>query len=137
MTVNAFVALHTTTTVTVKEPLVILLAAGTIGSGSLTCTADSSGTVEACTGSAYAGESGDIHLEIGNFASVSLSVTVTATSSSSDATVNPPSQPGLTIPAATNPGGIGLRPGILDALVSVNVSPGATPGPVTITITVS
>jgi hypothetical protein len=98
---------------------------------------DSSGTVATCTGDAFAGESGDVHLEVGNFASVSLTVTVSATSGSSDATVSPPSQPGLAIPAASNPGGIGFRPGILNALVTVSVSPSAAPGPVTITITVS
>jgi hypothetical protein len=136
MTVNAFVALSTTTTLTVKEPLTIQTATGSFGTSSLACSVDSSGTVATCTGSAFAGESGGINLQIGNFASVGIAVTIAATSSSGDATLNPPSQTG-TVPAATNPGGIGFLPGILRAPVAVTVSPSAAPGPVTITITVS
>src|SRR6267143_2758068 len=144
MTVSAFVALTTTTTLTVMEPLTILTIGGTFGAGTpLTCS--SSGTTATCTGSANAGESGTIDLQVGNFASVSISVTVLATSSSGFVLLGPPSNTvpappfsqTFTIPAATTTGPTHIIvPGSISAQVPVSISQSAAPGPITITITV-
>jgi hypothetical protein len=91
--VYAFNALSVTTTLSVKEPLSINLAAATgdLALDSMSCTISTDSLSASCSGSAYAGDVGAVQITVANSGREALTVTPTVTSSSNDVTLASPS----------------------------------------------
>jgi len=91
--VYAFNALSVTTTLSLKEPLSINLAAltGDLALDIVSCTTSTDSLSAVCSGSVYAGDIGAVQITVANSGHEALTVTPTVTSSSNDLALTPPS----------------------------------------------
>ena len=124
--VYAFNALSVTTTLSLKEPLSINLAAvaGDLALDNMSCTTSTDSLSAACSGSVYPGDIGAVQITVANSGHEALTVNPTVTSSSNDVT--------LTSPSAASVGAGTVSVFTFGVTISASA---ATPDTVTLTMT--